>query len=186
MQYQPVMLFNKATLLPALLYLIPPAIIWLLLKSLSGRTAIYSILSLPGTMLHEFLHLLVGTLTNAKPVSFSLLPKMDGGSRLVLGSVGFANLRWYNAMPTCLAPLLGVYVMVLVAAHRIGNGYVYQNMDIAIWCLLAPQFSSMWPSLTDWKVSLKSWPVYLTGMLLLVSSSKLPMESTAAFIVRVF
>ena len=152
------------TLKHATLYLIPSLVIWLLLKRLSGRTVIYSILALPGTFLHELLHLIVGALTNARPISFSLLPRRDHAGRLILGSVGFANMRWYNALPTALAPLLGLYVMLLVAVYRVYNGYQFEIEDIAIWCLLAPQFSSMWPSLTDWKVSLRSWPLYFTGM----------------------
>ena len=152
------------TLKPAALYLIPSLTIWLLLKGLSGRTVIYSILALPGTFLHELLHLIVGGLTNAQPVSFSLLPRRDHAGRLILGNVGFANVRWYNALPTALAPLLGLYVTLLVAAYRVENGYQFKAEDIVIWCLLAPQFSSMWPSLTDWKVSLRAWPLYLASM----------------------
>lgn len=178
------MLPNLQTLIPASLYLIPSAIIWLFLQRVSGRTAIYSILSLPGTFVHELLHFAVGTLTNAKPVSFSLLPAMDANRRLVMGSVGFSNLRWYNALPTCLAPLLGLYVTLFVAAYRVGNGYVFESADIIIWCLLAPQFSSMWPSLTDWKVSLRSWPVYLAGLFFLASSGNLHVAEAQAFVLR--
>lgn len=87
-----------------------------------------------------------------------------------MGSVSFANLRWYNAMPTSLAPLLGLFIILLVAIYRVNNGYVFQPMDVAIWCLLAPQFSSMWPSGNDWKASFISWPVYLVGIVALVYS----------------
>ncbi|ARU31417.1 hypothetical protein CAP31_06815 [Sulfuriferula sp. AH1] len=156
------------TLKQASLYLIPSLIVWLFLKGLSGRTVIYSILSLPGTFLHELLHLVVGGLTNAQPVSFSLLPKQDGNGRLIMGSVRFANVRWYNALPTAVAPLLGLYVTLLVAVYRVDSGYQFKTGDIAIWCLLAPQFSSMWPSLTDWQVSFRSWPIYLVIVALLL------------------
>lgn len=164
----PPLAINLHTLVPASLYLLPAAIIWLFLRGLSRYTAVYSILSLPGTLLHELLHFTLGILTNAKPVSFSLLPKRDGANRLVLGSVHFANLRWYNALPTSLAPLLGLYVVLLVAVYRVGNGYVFQPEDIVIWCVLAPQFSSMWPSSTDWKMSFISWPIYLISTMLLL------------------
>jgi hypothetical protein len=156
------------TLLQALLYLIPSAIIWLLLTGLSGRTALYSILSLPGTFLHELLHLTAGIVTNAQPVSFSLLPKRDRRGKLILGSASFANIRWYNALPTALAPLLGIYITLLAAAYRVDGGYAFKPADIIIWCLLAPQFTSMWPSSTDWKISFKSWPLYLFGAVLLM------------------
>lgn len=53
---------------------------------------------LPGTLVHELLHLLVGLLLNGKPVSLSLWPRKASQGRWILGAVGFVNLRWYNAV----------------------------------------------------------------------------------------
>ena len=63
------------------------------------------LINLPGTILHECAHLIVGFLLNARPVSFSLFPK-KAGDNYVTGQVGFSNLKFYNALPTSLAPLL--------------------------------------------------------------------------------
>ena len=65
------------------------------------------ILLFPGTLLHEFLHFIVGLLLNAKPIGFSLIPKKHN-KKYVLGSVTFKNITFYNAMPVAIAPFLGV------------------------------------------------------------------------------
>lgn len=67
------------------------------------------LINLPGTFLHECAHFLVGLLLWAKPVRFSLLPKKSGDC-YVMGQVGFANLRFYNALPSALAPLLLLFL----------------------------------------------------------------------------
>lgn len=64
-----------------------------------------SILALPGTVAHELCHWLLGKVLNGRPVGFTVLPRREGRA-YVLGSVGFANLRWYNAFFVGLAPLL--------------------------------------------------------------------------------
>ena len=58
-----------------------------------------------GTILHEISHFLVGFMLNARPTSFNIFPKKRGDS-YVVGSVGFNNIRFYNALPSALAPLL--------------------------------------------------------------------------------
>ena len=63
------------------------------------------LINLPGTVLHECAHFVVGILLNAKPVSFSLFPKKVD-DHYVTGQVGFSNLKFYNALPVSMAPLL--------------------------------------------------------------------------------
>lgn len=63
--------------------------------------------NIPGTILHELMHFLVGLFLNARPINLNILPKKDllsGG--YVLGSVSFKNITFYNAVPAGLAPLL--------------------------------------------------------------------------------
>ncbi len=64
-----------------------------------------ALMSLPGTFAHELCHWSVGLLMNGKPRSFTVLPRRQGRG-IVLGSVGFAHLRWFNAPFIGLAPLL--------------------------------------------------------------------------------
>lgn len=68
------------------------------------------IINLLGTVLHEAAHFTVGFILNARPVGFTLFPKKVGDA-FVMGSVGFNNMTFYNAVPAALAPLL-----LLVAA----------------------------------------------------------------------
>lgn len=61
---------------------------------------------LPSTIIHEFLHFIVGFITFGKPTSFSVFPKKDENGNYVLGQVQFKNIAFYNAIPTALAPIL--------------------------------------------------------------------------------
>jgi len=78
-----------------------------------------------------------------------------------LGSVTFANLRWYNAAPAALAPLLVLLVPLAVAWWRTRGHWHFGPADLALTLLLAPQFLSFWPSPIDWKLALRSWPYLL-------------------------
>ena len=61
-----------------------------LLHRLRGMPRFFSLVSLPGTVGHEVLHFLVGTLTLARPVKVSLLPKFHRDGSATLGYVMFA------------------------------------------------------------------------------------------------
>lgn len=64
-----------------------------------------SLVNIPGTVLHETAHFLVGFILNAQPASFNLFPKKRDDA-YVMGSVGFRNIKFYNAFPSAMAPLL--------------------------------------------------------------------------------
>lgn len=65
-----------------------------------------SLVNIPGTLLHELMHFLVGGFLNAQPCNFTLLPRRSPEGDYVMGSVGFRNITFYNAVPAALAPLL--------------------------------------------------------------------------------
>ncbi|MCA3775547.1 MAG: hypothetical protein IN818_11275, partial [Cutibacterium sp.] len=111
--------------LTALAYLVPATVGALVMKAGSGRLAVFSFCVLPGTLTHELLHLLVGAMTGAKPVSMNLFPTRQPDGRIALGSVTFENLRWFNAAPTCLAPLLGLPVVWLIAKARVAEAWSF-------------------------------------------------------------
>lgn len=77
-----------------------------------------SLVNVPGTILHETMHFVVGYFLNARPCNFTILPRrsVDGG--YVMGAVGFRNITFYNAVPAAMAPLLllpiGYYINELV------------------------------------------------------------------------
>ncbi|WP_432263228.1 hypothetical protein [Cupriavidus sp. TMH.W2] len=146
-----------------LAYLGPPAVGALFLRAISGRFATFALATLVGTIVHETLHLVLGAMTGARPVSMNLFPRKSPDGRMVMGSVTFENLRWYNAAPACLAPLIGFPLMVWIAWLRAHEDWHFQLIDLAIWGALAPQFISSWPSSTDLRLSLISWPIYLAA-----------------------
>lgn len=80
-------------------------------------------INLPGTILHECAHFAVGLLLNAKPVSFSLFPKKVD-DHYVTGQVGFSNMKFYNALPVSMAPLL-----LLFAAYFV-NKYMFDYVQL--------------------------------------------------------
>lgn len=128
------------------------AAIWVL----SRRSAVFLLLQLPGTICHELAHFLVGLLTFARPVSLSIVPRSGR-----LGEVQLANARWYNAAPAALAPLLLVLLPWWAALLRTRPGWHFTALDAGLAFLIAPQFIACWPSATDWKLSLRSWPLLL-------------------------
>ena len=78
----------------------------------------FSLVSLPGTVGHELLHFLVGTLTLAKPVKVSLIPKFHRDGSATLGFVKFSNIRWYNALWVGFAPLLALPAAIALVYYR--------------------------------------------------------------------
>lgn len=65
-----------------------------------------ALVNVPGTFLHEFMHLIVGAVLNAQPCNFTIIPKKSDSGGYIMGSVGFRNVTFYNAVPASLAPLL--------------------------------------------------------------------------------
>ena len=85
-----------------------------------------AITNIPGTFFHELMHFTVGLLLYAKPTTFCLFPKKVGDG-YVMGSVGFRNIKFYNAVPSALAPLL-----LLVIAYYLDKMFL-QVTSITNW-----------------------------------------------------
>ena len=62
--------------------------------------------NIPGTILHEMMHYIVGLVLNARPCNFTIFPRKSPDGYYVMGSVGFRNVTFYNAVPSAMAPLL--------------------------------------------------------------------------------
>lgn len=66
-----------------------------------------ALVNIPGTLLHEIMHFVVGLVLNAHPCNFTVFPKKNVYTGdYVMGSVGFRNITFYNAVPSSMAPLL--------------------------------------------------------------------------------
>ena len=145
-----------------LLYLAPSCALALLLWIGSSAHPFFFVFTAAGTLCHELAHFSVGLLTNAEPVGLSVLPrriKRPGkGHNWELGSVTFANLRWYNAAPSALAPLVVLGLPFAVAWWRTRHGWTFAPLDLLLAVFLAPQFLSFWPSPVDWRLAARSWP----------------------------
>lgn len=147
-----------------IVYLAPSILFAILIRYLSKRHPIFLLFLLTGTICHELGHLIIGAITGAKPASFSVIPRRDGaGGGWTLGTVGFTNLRWYNAAPAALAPFLILVVPLFVAYWRTYAGLHFELIDLALAVALAPVFLSFWPSRVDWKAALLSWPYLVFG-----------------------
>jgi hypothetical protein len=140
-----------------LLYLAPSMALAFLIWLVTSLHPLFFVFSAVGTLCHELAHFSVGLLLGAEPIGFSIVPRRTGRT-WELGSVTFANLRWYNAAPAALAPLGVLLVPLAVAWWRTRGAWTFGPADLALTLLLAPQFLSFWPSPVDWRLALRSWP----------------------------
>lgn len=140
-----------------LLYLLPSAALALVIRILARSHPFFFLFTVLGTICHELAHFVVGLATGARPGSFTVIPRRVG-NHWELGSVMLTRVRWYNAAPAALAPMLVILLPFAVAAWRTRPGWSFQPIDLAIAFALAPQFLSFWPSSGDWKIAARSWP----------------------------
>jgi hypothetical protein len=139
------------------IYLIPSFALAFLIRMLSASHPFFFIFTLAGTICHELAHFIAGLATGARPTTFTVIPKRTG-RQWQLGSVTLSRVTWYNAAPSALAPLLLVLIPVAAAWYRTRGNWTFEPFDLALTLLLAPQFLSFWPSSSDWKIAVRSWP----------------------------
>lgn len=144
-----------------LLYLVPSVALAVVIRILASVHPFFFLFTLAGTICHELAHVTVGFLTGAKPGAFTVIPKRKG-RHWELGSITLNRLRWYNAIPAALAPLLIVLIPFAVALWRTGDGkWQFEALDVLLAFALAPQFLSFWPSADDWRIARHGWPLVL-------------------------
>jgi hypothetical protein len=141
----------------ALLYLLPALGLAIVIRVLSRTHPVFFIFTVAGTICHELAHFVAGFLTGARPASLTVIPKRQG-QQWRLGAVALTRVRWWNAAPAALAPLVLLAIPLAVAWWRTRNGLHFALLDAALAFLLAPQFLSFWPSSCDWKIAARSWP----------------------------
>lgn len=121
-----------------------------------------ALVNIPGTFLHELMHFLVGLILNARPCNFTVFPKKGDNGTYVMGSVGFRNVTFYNAIPAAMAPLL-----LLVIGFYINRYYLPQMhpsmLNYVLYVLLQTIIiENSIPSNADFRVA----GMYLKGVLL--------------------
>ncbi len=130
-------------------YLVAVTAIAAVLHWLRRVPRFFSLLALPGTIGHEVLHFLVGTVTLAKPVQASLLPKFHRDGSTTLGYVMFANIRWYNALFVGFAPLLALPAALGLVWYRAGQVPPWTGAEL-LWGYVAANLAySCLPSRAD-------------------------------------
>ncbi len=121
-----------------------------------------SLVNIPGTILHEFLHYFVGALLNARPCNFTIFPRRGEDGNYVMGSVGFRNITFYNAVPSAMAPLLllplGFYVNRLVLP-QIQPTFVNYVLYVLLQTII---IENAMPSGADFRVA----RMYISGVLM--------------------
>lgn len=147
----------------AMLYLLPSIAGAAVLQRLARGGALSALLCLPSTIAHEFLHFAVGHLVWGRPAKFSVWPHRAPGGVYVYGMVGFENVRWWNAAPAALAPLLALPIAVAAAWWRGRTSISLGAWDMAIWFGNAQLLAGSWPSATDWRLAGRSWPLLVIG-----------------------
>jgi hypothetical protein len=129
-------------------------ILWLFRKA-RGSIWGLSLLTLPGTLAHEFSHLVTGWLLGGRPAHFSIWPKRRKND-YELGSVSFSNLRWYNAFFIGVAPLSLLGAAWGIAVWRLHGGMAFTWMN-AVWLyLVANLVESSLPSGQDLRIAARS------------------------------
>lgn len=100
--------------------------IWLLLFHDSGvALVLYSVIMLPGVLLHEGSHWLAATVLGARPARFSVIPEQMPDGTVRLGFVDTAKVDFVREALIGAAPLLfGSLTVILVAYGRLGVGPV--------------------------------------------------------------
>jgi hypothetical protein len=141
--------------LVALAYLVGMAAILWVLNQAKRAFWLCSLLALPGTVCHEACHWLVGKLLHGQPIHFTVIPRREGHG-FVLGSVGFKNLRWYNAFFIGLAPLALLPLAYGLLLWRLGANPVLGWSEAGMVFLLANLVFAALPSWADLRIAAKS------------------------------
>lgn len=77
----------------------------ILRSSRSSSIIVVCLTRLPGVILHELAHFLIGILLRAEPTRFTLIPERRCDGSWTLGSVAFRRVTAFNAVPIAFAPL---------------------------------------------------------------------------------
>ncbi len=149
---------------------------WMALLVLARRQFFHiALIGFPGVVLHELMHLLVGLVLLAKPVSMNLWPRR-AGNHWHFGSVAFTGLNLFNAAPVAYAPLLllpaawialhhwmlpqvqrGAYTIAVLWGYVIACGVFYSLPSVTD--LKAAGWSTVfWLAMAAVSVAIWFWP----------------------------
>lgn len=99
------------------------AILLILTRRADLTIMLYSLVFLPGVLLHEISHWLMAKLLGVRTGSFSVVPRATGNNKLQLGYVETAEVDWFRDALIGAAPLITGGIVVAYA------GLSHLNMD---------------------------------------------------------
>lgn len=93
----------------------------LITHSPQATIVIFSLILLPGVFLHELSHFLMAKILRVPTGRFTLIPRMENGSTLVMGSVEVAKVDFIRDTLIGAAPLIsGGIVLALLGVYKLG------------------------------------------------------------------
>ncbi len=120
------------------------AIFLLLTRQAEISMALFSLLFLPGVLLHELSHFLVAKLLDVPTGRFSIIPRKLEGGRIQLGYVETASTDFVRDALIGVAPLVtGVVFVALVGVSRLGFNLLWDNLVRGQMSALNPALESM-------------------------------------------
>ena len=161
------------------------SVILLLTRRIDVTIVTFSILFLPGVVLHEFSHWLMAKLLWVRTGRFSIFPRQLETGRLRLGYVETAKTDLFRDALIGAAPLFaGGFVVALIGWNHLGISQIWGGLGTGGWrswgeafsvAVSQPDFwlwfylifavsSTMFPSSTDWR----AWPPLLVVILILL------------------
>lgn len=143
--------------------------LYLLLRMAQKNVYLYVVIWWGSTILHEFAHWLLGYILGAKPSRIELIPRRDPASgALILGSVSFYNLRWWNKLPVATAPLLLLPLGYALFLKSLSYPLISPNtllLDLAVLQCI----HGFWPSRTDWRHARSAFYTLLSMAAIIIS-----------------
>ena len=80
-----------------------------------------ALVNIPGTLLHEFMHFIVGLVLNAQPSNFCLVPRKNLNGGYVMGSVGLEILLFtmpYRRLWHRCCCCLSVFILTAIGYRK--------------------------------------------------------------------
>jgi len=146
---------NLPHISPIWLWALGLAFLLVIFRRAQGSMWMLALLTLPGTIAHEFCHLAVGWLLNGQPAKFTVIPRHTKNG-CELGSVSFAHIRWYNAFFAGMAPLLLLVGAWFLVHWRLHHDLHWSWMNLLWLYLAANLIASAPPSGPDLRIAARS------------------------------
>jgi hypothetical protein len=136
-------------------------------KKIENNFILYSMITLPSTIMHELTHLITSLFLNGRPISINIFPKKRITKDRIyykLGSVTSTNITWYNSLFIGLSPLL-LWGLAIYLYNSLDNTNI--NLENVLKMItIAFLIEGGFPSKEDFLVAFSKAYIYI-GIILL-------------------